>query len=74
VVLPFVAPLIGIAGDVGPGVGIAISLVAVTSNILTIRRFHAAQHKWRWAYTGIAVCVIIGLLILMGQDVADLIG
>lgn len=73
VVLPFVAPLLGIAGDVGPGVGIAIGLVAVVSNVLTIRRFHAAQHRWRWAYTSIAVCVIIGLVILMGRDVADLL-
>jgi hypothetical protein len=73
VVLPFVAPLLGIAGDVGPGVGIAIGLVAVVSNVLTIRRFHAAQHRWRWAYTGIAVCVIIGLVILMGRDIADLL-
>jgi hypothetical protein len=73
VVLPFVAPLLGIAGDVGPGFGIAIGLVAVVSNILTIRRFHAAEHKWRWAYTAIAVCVIIGLVILMGQDIADIV-
>jgi hypothetical protein len=73
VVLPFVAPLLGIAGDVGPGIGIPIGLVAVGSNILTIRRFHAAEHRWRWAYTGIAVCVIVGLLILMGRDVAELV-
>lgn len=73
IVLPFVAPLIGIGADVGPGLGIAIGGVAVVSNCLTIRRFHAAQHRWRWGYTAIAVCVIVGLLVLMGQDVADLI-
>jgi hypothetical protein len=74
IVLPFVAPLVGIAGDVGPGVGIPIGLVAIGSNFLTIRRFHAAEHRMRWAYTAIAVCVIIGLVILMGRDVADLVG
>jgi hypothetical protein len=74
IVLPFVAPLLGIAGDVGPGLGIAIGLVAVVSNCLTIRRFHAAQHRWRWGYTAIAVCVIIGLTVLMVQDLIDLIG
>jgi hypothetical protein len=73
IVLPFVAPLLGIAGDVGPGVGIAIGLVAIVSNVLTIRRFHAADHRWRWAYTGIAVCVIIGLVILMVRDVAEIL-
>jgi hypothetical protein len=74
VVLPFVAPLLGIAKDVGPGVGLGIGLVAVTSNCLTIRRFHRANHRWRWAYTGIAVCVIVGLGILMGRDIAELVG
>lgn len=74
IVLPFVAPLLGIAKDVGPGVGIPIGLVAIGSNVLTIRRFHAAQHRWRWAYTAIAVCVIIGLVILMGRDIVDLVG
>ena len=74
VVLPFVAPLVGIAKDVGPGFGIAIGVVAIGSNVLTIRRFHRAQHRWRWAYTAIAVTVIAMLLVLMARDIADLIG
>lgn len=73
IVLPFVAPLLGIAGDVGPGVGIPIGLVAIVSNVFTIRRFHAAEHRWRWAYTGIAVCIIVGLVVLMVRDVAEIL-
>jgi hypothetical protein len=74
VVLPFVAPAIGIASDVGPGLGIAIGVVAVGSNVLTIRRFHRAQHRWRWAYTAIALCVIALLVVLMVEDIVDLVG
>lgn len=74
IVLPFVAPAFGIATEVGPGVGIAIGVVAIGSNTLTIRRFHAARHRWRWAYTAIAVCVMAMLLVLMVQDIADLTG
>lgn len=74
IVLPFVAPAFGIATGVGPGLGIAIGLVAIGSNVLTIRRFHAAQHRWRWAYTAISVTVIAMLLVLMAQDIFDLIG
>lgn len=74
IVLPFVAPLFGWAADVGPGLGIAIGGVAIGSNVLTIRRFHAAQHRWRWAYTAIALTVIALLLVLMGEDVVDLLG
>ena len=71
--LPFVAPLLGIAKNVGPGLGIAIGLVAIGSNVLTIRRFHAARHRWRWAYTAISLSVIGLLLVLMGQDIVDLL-
>lgn len=74
VVLPFVAPAFGHAADVGPGFGLAIGLVAIGSNVLTIRRFHAAQHKWRWAYTTIALTVITLLLVLMVEDIVDLLG
>jgi hypothetical protein len=73
VVLPFVAPALGVAADVGPGLGIAIGLVAMASNVLTIRRFHAANHRWRWVYTAIAVSVIVLLGVLMAEDVAELL-
>jgi hypothetical protein len=74
VVLPFVAPALGVAADVGPGLGIAIGLVAIGSNVLTIRRFHAADHRWRWGYTAVAVAVIGLLMVLMVEDVANLVG
>jgi hypothetical protein len=74
IVLPFLAPAFGIVTQVGPGVGIAIGLVAIGSNILTIRRFHAVRHRWRWAYTAIAVCVMALLAVLMVEDILDLLG
>jgi len=74
VVLPFVAPAFGIAANVGPGFGLGIGAVAIGSNVLTIRRFHAADHKWKWAYTAIALTVITLLLVLMVEDVVDLLG
>ena len=74
IVLPFVAPAFGVAADVGPGLGFAIGAVAIGSNVLTIRRFHAADHRWRWAYTAIALTVITLLLVLMVEDVFDLLG
>lgn len=74
VVLPFVAPALGVAADVGPGLGIAIGLVAIGSNVLTIRRFHRADHRWRWGYTAIAVSVIGLLVVLMVEDIASMVG
>jgi hypothetical protein len=73
IVLPFVAPALGLAAGVGPAVGIPIGVVAIGFNILTIRRFWAADHRWRWAYTAIALTVIALLLVLMVEDILDLV-
>lgn len=74
IVLPFVAPVLGIAKDVGPWVGITIGIVAIVCNVLSMRRFWAADHKWRWAYTGVATLVIAFLLVLMASDLSELVG
>ena len=73
IVLPFVAPILGVAGDVGPWVGLPIGVAAVVCNVLSMRRFWAADHKWRWGYTAIAVVVIGFLLVMMATDVAELV-
>jgi hypothetical protein len=73
IVLPFVAPALGLAAGVGPAIGIPIGVVAIGCNIVTIRRFWAADHRWRWAYTAIAVTVIALLLVLMVEDILDLV-
>ena len=73
IVLPFVAPVLGIAKDVGPWIGIPIGVAAIVCNVLSMRRFWAADHKWRWAYTGIATVVIGFLLVLMATDAAELL-
>jgi hypothetical protein len=73
IVLPFLAPALGLAAGVGPAVGIPIGVVAIGSNVVTIRRFWAADHRWRWAYTAIALTVIVLLLVLMVEDVLGLV-
>ncbi|HET6950219.1 MAG TPA: hypothetical protein VFI47_07585 [Acidimicrobiales bacterium] len=74
IVLPFVAPALGLAAGVGPAIGIPVGVVAVGSNVLTIRRFWAADHKWRWGYTALALTVIALLMVLMVEDVLSLLG
>jgi hypothetical protein len=73
IVLPFVLPAVGFAKGVGPIVGIAIGVVALTFNVFTIRRFHIAGHKWRWHYTAIVAAVMVLLLVLMVQDIIHLV-
>jgi hypothetical protein len=73
-VLPFLLPVLGLAAGVGPAIGIPVGLVAIASNVATIRRFWAADHRWRWAYTALAVTVIVLLLVLLVEDVGSLVG
>lgn len=73
-VLPFVAPALGLAAGVGPAIGIPVGGVAIGCNILTVRRFWAADHRWRWAYTGLALAVVALLVVLMVGDLTSLIG
>lgn len=74
IVLPFVAPALGLAAGVGPAIGIPVGIVAIFFNVSTIRRFWAADHRWRWVYTAIALSVIVLLAILLVEDIASLIG
>lgn len=72
-VLPFLAPALGAAKGVGPWIGIPLGVLAIVFNVLSIRRFWAADHKWRWIYTAIATMVIILLAVLITTDVLDLL-
>ena len=64
VVFPWVLPALGIAGGVGPWIGLIVGVVAIGFNIATIRRFWAADHRWKWPITVIN-CSVIGLLVAL---------
>ena len=74
VVLPFLAPLVGLAAGVGPVLGLVIGAAALVSNVATIRRFWAADHRWRWVYGGLSLAVMVLVAILVAGDVAALVG
>jgi hypothetical protein len=73
VLLPFVAPAVGLAASIGPGVGVVVGTVAIGANILTIRRFHVGCHRWRWHITAISGCVLALLVVLLVRDVSALV-
>lgn len=73
VVFPFVAPAVGFATGVGPLVGLIIGSVAIVCDVFTVRRFFAADHKWRWHFSAIAVSIICLLMVLLVQDVSHLL-
>jgi uncharacterized membrane-anchored protein len=73
VVLPFIAPLIGVGLGVTPVIGILVGTVAIVANLASIRRFWAADHRYRWHYTVLASIIIAMLVWLIVVDVLDLL-
>ncbi len=74
VVFPWVLPALGLASGVGPGIGLAVGVVAIGFNIASIRRFHRSDHAWKWPITALNCIVIALLAVLAGIDISDLLG
>jgi hypothetical protein len=74
VVLPWIAPLVGIASGVGPAMGVVVGLVAIFFNGLSIRRFWRARHPWRYRVGALNAGIIVLLVVLVSIDLADLLG
>ena len=74
IVFPFVLPAIGVASGVGPWIGLPISLAAVVTITMSIRRFWRADHSKRWHYTVFGGVVICLLCILIVQDIVEIAG
>lgn len=74
VVFPILIPLIGIAKGVEAPLGVTIGTIAIVSDVFTIRRFFAADHKYRWWFSGIALAIIGLLFVLLAEDILALFG
>lgn len=72
--IPFGFPLIGLSAGVGPWIGLPVGLIAIAANVVSIRRFHRADHKWKWPMTAINVGIIVLLTVLVVLDAAELLG
>jgi hypothetical protein len=68
ILLPFVAPLLGLAPGVGPWLGMGIGVVAIVANGFSIRRFARSRHRLRRIVIGINIAVIAFMLVLIGID------
>jgi hypothetical protein len=73
VVLPIVTIVLGVAATIGPYIGIPLGAVAIGYDVVAVRRFWAADHRWRWAVTAIYVLVIAFIGVLIARDVAALL-
>ncbi len=74
VLIPFAFPLIGFGAGVGPWIGLPIGIAAIIANVVSIRRFHRSDHKWKWPMTVVNGGIMVLLVILVVIDGADLLG
>jgi len=74
IVLPFVAPFLHLSSSIGPVVGLGVGVVAIVANVFSIRRFWAADHRWKKHVTVLHVAVIALLLVLAVRDIQELLG
>ena len=72
VVFPWILPLVGITSGMGPVIGLPIGGVAIASNAFTVRRFWAADHRWKAHVTFICVAVMALLSVLFVEDLIEL--
>jgi len=73
VLLPIVAPAIGAATHIGPAVGIPLGLVAMAFDVMAVRRFWLADHRYKWICTAVYAVIISFLLALMVHDIVTLV-
>lgn len=73
VIFPWVLPLVGITGGVGPVIGIAVGLVAIYFNVASIRRFWSSDHRLKWPISFVNCGVIVLLSVLIGIDLNELV-
>lgn len=72
VFLPFVLPVIGIAGDFSSVISLTINTMAVAAILYSVRTFWKVDYRYKWHYLPVAA---VGLLILgafMLMDMAEL--
>ena len=72
VVFPFIFPIVGITSGIGSTIGLIIGTIAIVANIFSIRRFHKADHKYKWPVSALNAGIIVLLVILVAFDANNL--
>ena len=68
IVLPIVGPAFDGAAGLSPAIGIPVGVVALVFDVIAVRRFWTANHRWRWGITAIYVAVVALVLSLLVRD------
>ena len=73
VLLPVLKPIVDLTGGVGPTLGLVLGAISAVAIVASMRRFWAAEHRWRWHYTAIGGGILVLLAIQAVGDVVRLV-
>jgi hypothetical protein len=73
IVLPVLLPVLGLARGVGPVIGIPVGVLALTFDVLGVRRFWLADHRQKWAFTVLYAATGTMVAVLLVTDIVDVI-
>ncbi len=73
IVLPILLPLLGLAKGVGPIVSIPVGVLALTFDVLGIRRFWLADHHQKWMFSALYAVVGTMVFALLVVDIVDVL-
>jgi hypothetical protein len=71
--IPILAPIVGLSEAASAPLTIALSVVAIVMGVSGVRRFWIADHRARWAYTGFIAVIVVLLVIGIGFDLASIV-
>ncbi|MFW5748244.1 MAG: hypothetical protein ACOCYT_01385 [Chloroflexota bacterium] len=74
VFLPFILPLIGIAGAFSSIISLVINTMAIAAIIYSVRTFWKVDYKYKWHYIPVAAFGLLLLTAFMLLDIVELMG
>lgn len=72
VALPLLGPVIKLSSTVGPILGLVLGAVSMVAIWFSMRRFFAADHKWRWPYAAVGGGIFVLLIVAGIYDISTL--
>lgn len=73
ILIPLMGPILGLGG-IAPVLGLVLGAVSVVFIVMSMRRFFAAEHKWRWGYAGVGMALVVLVIVQSAFDIAHLLG
>jgi hypothetical protein len=73
ILLPLLSPILNLSGSIGPILGLVVGAISMVAIVFSVRRFFAADHKYRWHYAAVGGAIMCLLVVQAVVDVAALL-